>query len=229
MRFLACILALLPGAVKAVPDSGKLGSESDPIRQALFASQSMKDLITHVQLNGEPGAFQKIADAYKAVNTGNKVEAVSLLRSGLTLPQLETREQLWLWAALRELGERPDAKTAYEVIGVVIEMPSGDGYDTLAAYQDGSARYLNFSGKAIFWDKKEDAGIRALCQGFIDSAVPSGNRAQPRTSLSLPKSGGQVTLLTRSGIYVVKNPPQPVINAGAGLMMELIKRTAESK
>lgn len=227
MRLLAFLLALLPCTTKAVPDSGNLGSESDPIRQALFASQSMKDLLAHVQLSGDPGAFQQIADAYKAVNVGNKPEAISLLRSGLALPQLETREQLWLWSALRELGEKPDTKSAHEVVGVIIEMPSGDGYDTLAAYQDGSARYLNFSGKGIFWDKKEDARVRALCQSFIDSAVPSGNRAQVRTSLSLPKGGGQVTLLTRSGPYLIKNPPQSVINAGAGLMMELIKRTKE--
>ena len=52
----------------------------------------------------------------------------------LDLPQLETRIQLWVWSALRELGEKPDPELAFEVLGVVIEMPSGDGHDTIAAY-----------------------------------------------------------------------------------------------
>jgi hypothetical protein len=144
----------------------------------------------------------------------------------LNLPQVETRIQLWVWSALRELGEKPDPKIAFEVLGVVFEMPSGDGYDTLSAYVDGSARYLNFSGKAIFWDA-QDTTIRRLCQAFVDSTIPASNRSKPRNNLSLPKRDTQVTLLTRSGLFVITTPPEPVVNAGAALMLELMKRAKE--
>ena len=137
---------------------------------------------------------------------------------------METRVQLWVWSCLRELDENPEPKSGHEVLGAVLEMPSGGAYDTLAAYVDGTARYLNFSGAAIFWDAP-DPSIKSLCQRFVDSTVPASNQAIPRLSLALPKSGVQVTLLTRSGIYVIAAPPSSVINAGGGLMLELIKRS----
>ncbi len=223
-KLLAFLMALLPGHIKA--DSAKLGSDADPIRQMLFASQSLKEQVSQMHLDGSPGAFQTIADASKLVEAGKKEEAIARLRGVLDLPQLETRIQLWVWSALRELGEKPDPKFALEVLGVIIEMPSGGAYDTLAAYVDGSARYLNFSGRAIFWDA-QDAAIKSLCQAFVDSTIPASNRAKPRTSLSLPKRGAQVTLLTRSGLYVITAPPEPLAAAGAALMLELMKRAKE--
>ncbi len=223
-RFLALLMAFLPGHAKA--GAAKLGSDEDPIRQMLFASQSLKEQVKQMHLDGSLGAFQTIADAAKLAEGGRKKEAVALLRGVLDMPQLETRILLWVWTALREFGEKPDPKFAFEVLGVIIEMPSGDGVDTLAAYVDGSARYLNFSGKAIFWDA-QDAVIKGMCQSFVDSVIPASNRSKPRTSLSLPKRVAQVTLLTRSGLYVITETPETVIGAGAGLMMELIKRSKE--
>lgn len=229
-KCLLIFLSLLDFHTQA-KDAVKLGSEDDPIRQMLFASQSLKEQVRQMHLDGTPGPLQSIADASKLVDEGKKTEAISSLRTILKIPGEETRVMLWVWSALRELGETPDPKDAHEVLGVIIEFPSGENvdipaYDTLAAYSDGSSRYLNYSGKAIFWDAK-DAIIKSLCQAFIDSTAPVSNLAKPRNTLALPKGGAQVTLLTRSGNYVVANPPQPVINAGAALMIELIKRTKE--
>jgi hypothetical protein len=133
-------------------ETGKLGSDWDPIRQMLFASQSLKEQVQRMRLNGQPGPLQSIADAYSLVVSGKKTEAIAALRSVLSAPQLETRRLLWVWSGLRELGELPDPKFAFEVLGVVLERPSNGAYDTLAAYMDGSARYLNFSGKVIILD-----------------------------------------------------------------------------
>jgi len=224
-RLLALLLVLVSGCSKT-NNGAKLGSDRDLIRQMLFASQSLKELVSRIHLDGRPGPFQTIADASKLVEEGKKEEAMVQLRSVLETPDLETRTVLWTWSALRELGEKPDPKLADEVLGVVIEMPSGGGYDTLAAYADGSARYLNYSGRAIFWDQ-QDTQIKGLCRAFIDSAVPVRAHAKPRTSLSLPGQGAQVTLLTRSGMFVSHDPPDSVIGAGAALMMEMMKRARE--
>jgi hypothetical protein len=223
-KILALLAALFPGLVNAEPT--KLGSDGDLIRQMLFASQSLKEQVKQMHLNGTPGPFQTIADASRLVDAGKRAEAVTNLRSVLELPQLETRVQLWVWSALRELSEKPDTKAAFEVLGVILEMSSGDGYDTLAAYADGSARYLNFSGKAIFWDA-QDPAIKSLGKTFVDSTIPVSNRAKPRTTLSLPKRGAQITLLTRSGLYVIAEPPDSVVGPAAALMIELMKRAKE--
>jgi hypothetical protein len=208
--------------------SGQLGSEGDPIRQMLFASQSLHDQVSHMRVDGRSGPMQPIADAQRLAEEGKAKEAIAHLRGVLGSPAVETRIQLWVWSALRELGEKPEGRSAFEVLGAVLEMPSGGAYDTLAGYVDGSARYLNFSGNAIFWDAP-DPGIKQLCQGLVDSTIPASGRAKPRTSLSLPKGGVQVTMLTRSGPFLITSPPKTVVSAGAALTLELIRKAEEKK
>jgi hypothetical protein len=223
------LLAVLTITMTALfnSDPPKLGSEADPIRQGLFACQPMGVLVQRLKLDGSPGPFQTFADAAALAREGKKEDAKSRLHSILAIPNLETRIQLWVWSALRELGEQPDAKSGKEVLGVVIEVPMRGEYDTLAGYQDGSARYLNFSGKAIFWDKP-DGSIKLLCERLITSTVPEGSRAVLRKDTVLPKSGTQITLLTRSGMYVIANPSQSAMTAGSALMLELMKRAKET-
>jgi hypothetical protein len=199
----------------------KLGSDGDPIRQMLFANQPLKELVKQIKLDGSANnPFQTITDASKRAEEGKKTDAVSKLRSVLQMQPLETRVELFVWSGLRELGEKPESKSGTEVPGV--------GYDTLAAYADGSARYLNYSGSGIFWDKPDEI-IKSLCKNFIESTLPASGSAKPRNSASLPKTGTQVTLLTRSGNYVITAPPESVMNAGAKLMIELIHRSKEKK
>ena len=208
-------------------DLPKLGSEADPIRQGLFACQAMDVFVQRLKLDGSPGPFQTFADAVELARAGKKEDAKSRLHSILGITNLETRIQLWVWSALRELGEQPDAKVGKEVLGVVIEVPMCGAYDTLAGYQDGSARYLNFSGKAIFWDAP-DGSIKLLCERLIASTIPEGSRAVLRKGTVLPKSGTQATLLTRSGMFVIAEPSQSVVTAGSALMLELMKRTKDT-
>jgi len=188
----------------------------------------MEVLVRDLKLDGSPGPFQTFADAVELAKAGKKEEAKSRLRSIPGVLNLKTRIQLWAWSALRELGEQPDAKSGTEVLGVVIEVPTRGAYDTLAGYQDGSARYLNFSGKAIFWDKP-DVSIKLLCKRLIASTIPESSQAVPRKDTALPKSGTQVTLLTRSGMYVIAQPPRSIMTAGLALMLELLKRAKDNR
>jgi hypothetical protein len=207
----------------------KLGSDDDPIRQMLFANQPLKELVKRTTLDGSTNnPFQTITEASKLAEEGKKTDAVSKLRSVLQTQPPETRVELFVWSGLRELGEKPDPKSGTEVLGVIIEVPMSGGYDTLAAYADGSARYLNYSSSGIFWDKPDDI-IKSLCTNFIKSTLPASGSAKPRNGVSLPKTGTQVTLLTRSGNYVITAPPESVMNAGAKLMIELIHRSKEKK
>jgi hypothetical protein len=71
--------------------------------------------------------------------------------------------------------------------------------------------------------------IKRLCQALVDSTIPASGKAKPRTSLSLPKRGIQVTMLTRSGPFLITAPPKAVVSAGGALMLELIRRSEEKK
>lgn len=227
MKRLFCLFAALLAQFSKGQDS-KLGAEADPIRRMLFASQTLQEQLAQMHPSGEAGSLQDIADAAMAAKSGKREEAVAKLKHALEAPDNETRVVLWAWAGLRELGVQPDRRLGGEVLGAVIEMPMNGGYDTLAAYTDGSARYLNYSGKAIFWDRSDER-IKALCQALIDSTIPASGKAQPRKSTALPKSGAQVTMLTRSGNFVIMDPPQSVVNAGATLMITMMNRVKQGE
>jgi hypothetical protein len=103
--------------------AGKSDKEG-PIRQLLFASQSLREQVSHLRPDGRSGPVQSIADAQRLVEEGKAREAIARLRGVLDSPALETRIQLWVWSALRELGEKPEGKSAFEVLGAVLEMQS---------------------------------------------------------------------------------------------------------
>jgi hypothetical protein len=228
MKKLLLLLSAINFLFITMTQAQKLGSDGDPIRQMLFANQSLKEQAKQAKIDGTDSPFQRISDASKLVDEGKTNEAITKLESILQMQPLETRIELWTWTGLRELGKKPEEKAATEVLGVIIEVPMQDGFDTLSAYADGSARYLNYSGRAIFWDKP-DATIKNLCRDFIQSAIPAASSAKPRNSNALPKSVTQVTLLTRSGNYVIISPPQSVMNSAAKLMIELINRTKQKQ
>jgi len=71
--------------------------------------------------------------------------------------------------------------------------------------------------------------IKSLCEGLIASTIPERSRAVQRRDTALPKSGTQITLLTRSGMYVISEPPQSVMNAGLALMLELTQRAKDNR
>ena len=68
---------------------------------------------------------------------------------------------------LRQAGQLPPADRARLVLGVAVEMPVRKGHDLLTAYRDGSARYLNYSGKAVIWEDHSDARIQAAITGWL--------------------------------------------------------------
>ena len=212
----------------AAKEGVKLGSEHDPIRRMLFASESLEEQAARISPEACTGPFKTIATAAALAAQGEQEEARTVLRSLVADPLPETRVLLWTWSALRELGEMPDAVAGGEVLGVVLEVPSANAYDTLAAYADGSARYLNFSGSAIIWDRP-DAEIKALCQALLNAGAAAGVTAEPRTNLALPRQGGRATLLTRLGLFAIADPPREVVATGSALLMKLIERAEEEK
>ena len=61
----------------------------------------------------------------------------------------ETRIRLQAWSLARRVDIEPTADDARRARGVVIDVGLDGGLDTLAGYEDGTARYLNQGGGAI--------------------------------------------------------------------------------
>jgi hypothetical protein len=164
-------------------------------------------------------------------------EAEAILRNILSSPDLESRHYLQAWHFLRGLGVRPAAGEAREVLGVVIEVALPQGLDLLAAYADRSARYYNYSGAAVVWERPD-----ASLDREIDAALAAGRAVAGAIGLwegerpGIPRKGSaRLNVLTPAGLMFAEGPTRlladdpiggPLLAAATALMQALIAKTA---
>jgi len=137
---------------------------------------------------------------------------------------------------LRELGDKPPQGREKEVLGVVVEIGMPKGLDLVAAYRDHRARYFNYSGAGVLWERRDDS-----LDGLIDELLQAGTQVaqaigpwtKPRPPE--PKNGtARINLLTPSGIHLGQGPVEalsqdamggPILSAAFGLMKRLVELT----
>jgi hypothetical protein len=146
----------------------------------------------------------------------------------------EARLRLWAWHNLRALGKYPAPDLARQVLGVVIEVPFEDRADVLAAYADGSARYINHQGGMIVWDRLDEV-ITPLVIQVIREAQPMGEQQEERSEDPVLPDQVRLTVLTPGGMYIWEgvpgdNPELGVIFAGmAELLRKLVQIAIEQR
>lgn len=183
---------------------------------------------------GEP--WDSFVAARRALESNDPHAAVAPLRRVLSTPGLESRHHLQAWHALRAVGERPDEGEAKRLYGVVLEVPMPDGLDLLAAYEDGTARYYNYSGAGVVWERPDaslDPAVSALLEAGRALVAQIGPWEGERPPA--PQGGDvRVSLLTPSGLHLGEGPFDavasdqlggPTIAAATRLMQELIAKT----
>jgi hypothetical protein len=203
----------------------------DEIRDVLFGDAPLE-----LWGASQPGFEQ----ARAAQARRDRAATIAALQSVNQTQGLEARQYLQAWHFLRELGVKPDAAQAKEVLGVVLEVHLGAGLDTLAAYADHSARYINQSGKLIVWEADEpqmSTLIDALLEAGQHIAEVIGPSKEPRRGPP-PKGHVRLNMLTRSGLHFGEGPfsefskdpmAAPTINAGTSLLTALVTRAGQAK
>ena len=139
------------------------------IRNTLFGDVPLAELVrAHPKvLLAEPWAsFQRARDLQ---GYGRHQGAKEAVRQILEMPDLETRVCLQAWHTLRELGDKPSPGKAKDVLGVVVEIGMPKGLDLVAAYRDHRARYFNYSGAGVLWERRDDS-----LDGLIDELLQAG-------------------------------------------------------
>lgn len=182
--------------------------------------------------NGAGEPWSSFALAAGALERGDSAEATRTLQEIVQQAGRESRHYVEAWNALRQLGVAPPPVQAKHVYGVVVDVPVEDGFDTVAAFEDRSARYLNFSGAVVVWDAPDsrmDARVRELLAAGQQLATligPWEGERPPLTPLC-----ARISLLTPSGLHFGEGPfedfagdpmASPVIAAAASLMQSLI-------
>ena len=160
--------------------------------------------------------------------------ATDALRTLATTPSEESRVRILAFNALGQMAARTHPK---ELLGVVIEVGLDDGLDTLAAYSDLSARYINHSESMIIWETTEpevDEKIRKLLAASERVVEKIG--AWEKARLPPPIEGlMRMTFLVSDGLYFGQGPMEalgkdplaaPVVAAATELLLELTNRAS---
>lgn len=146
--------------------------------------------------------------AREQLASGRKEKAVEAWLEILEQTDLEPRHYLQAWHFLRQQGQQPPKSDAKNILGVVVEVGMPKGLDLLAAYADHSARYYNFSGKAVIWEHRDeslDPLIDDLIAASHDVVVKIGPWEQERPPA--PERGAaRICFLTPSGLHFGEAP-----------------------
>ncbi len=148
----------------------------------------------------------------------------------------ESRVRTRAFNALRAAG-RPVAQKEY--LGTIIEVRLPDGLDTLAVFADGSARYINHSGKIAVVEGTPNPFDNEI-QKVIETSKPVIAAIGPwdKDRLPSPKQGNiRLTFLVSDGLYFGEGPMDamqrermaaPLISAGTTLLLKLVEKTTSS-
>lgn len=169
----------------------------------------------------------------------DRAGAIRRLNSAISDPTNEARMRLTAAATLRAWGE--PIVTEEPMLGAVVEYPMETGVDYVAAYADGSARYLNYTGSGVIWDTPRAVPqVDAALIAFLNSALMMLPHAEPMDRWSPGIASPRITCLTLTGNRAFTPPSHPgpqevvrpfnaCINAAVGLMSQLIERSRKQR
>jgi hypothetical protein len=126
-----------------------------------------------------------------------------------------------------------------ELLGVIIEVGLDDGLDVLASFSDGTARYINQTGKMIIWETADETSNKLTEDLFIKSQEilkQIGPWDKPRRPHPT-KDTARITFLVSDGLYFGEGPmdilfndplASPALTSGTELMQYLMKQVENS-
>jgi hypothetical protein len=207
------------------------------LRDALFMDQP---LAAWEAKQGRPEPWASLDEAKRRWAAGDPGSAQAALRGLLAQGRNEGRILHQAWCFLRELGEAPPEGEAGRLLGVVVEVGLGRGIDLVAAYPEGTARYFNFSGAAVIWERPDsslDGPVQALLAAGQRIAQQSGPWAGPRPGAP-PEGQVRLNVLTPRGLQFGQGPSAaieadplggPALRAAFELMKALIAKSEERR
>jgi hypothetical protein len=179
----------------------KQASRPITIRDTLFGDLPLSEWAKDPNTTAEPWA--SFIQARQYLDGKNNISAIAILKKITELPGLESRHYLQAWHFLRQLGVTPPEDKAKVVYGVVVEVGMPNGADIVAAYTDGTARYLHHTGGGVIWERPDsslDDQIQALLAAGQKVVGYIGPWEQERPGT--PENGNvRLNMLTPSGLH----------------------------
>ena len=201
---------------------GVNSAAAETIRPLLYGDVPLDDWAA------DDAAFQA---ARQAIATADTAIAIAQLRGVVSDSDRPSRDTLQAWHQLRLLGETPEEPA--RVYGVVVDMPIGESLDTLAAYADGTCRYVNHAGNVLVYEA-DDAEIGRLVRAVIAIGSTIAAQIGPWDGDRPPMEPGilRMSMLCAGGLYFGEGPVSALareplggrlLTAATGLLHALTK------
>ncbi|HQY87243.1 MAG TPA: hypothetical protein PK402_01205 [Tepidisphaeraceae bacterium] len=206
---------------------------STQLSDLLFGDVSLDQWPAQVNASiKEVEPWRSFIEAREKLKSGDKARAIALWKRVAGMNDVESRQTLQAWHFLRENGENVPEDQHKNLLGMVIEVPVETGVDFLAAYPDGNARYINFTGKTVLWEHPNDS-LDAEIGQLLAAGQNILNRIGPwdKPRLGAPPMGHiRISMLSPAGLHFGQGPydvlskdamAMPAIDAGIALMHKL--------
>jgi hypothetical protein len=208
---------------------------ANPVRDTLFGDIPLDKFPSN---DGAVASFpwSGFVSSRAHLAAGRQAEAITSWREIARHPGLESRHYLQAWHFLRMNGQEPPPEVAKQVMGVVVEVSMREGLDLLAAYADRSARYYNYSGGGVVWERA-DGSLDSIIDKLLAAASMVVKEMRPSSQMRPPAPApghARLSLLTPSGLHFGEGPmdilaQEPmaaiIFNLATALMKALIAKT----
>jgi hypothetical protein len=147
---------------------------------------------------------------------------------------IESRIQILAYNKLLVNGGKINKK---DLLAVIVEIGLDNGLDVLASFSDGTARYINQTGKMIIWETTNDISdtlTKKLFNNSYNVVYKIGPWDKPRR-LSPEKGIVRITFLVSDGLYFGEGPMNvlfndplsgPALSSAAELMKYLVEKAS---
>jgi hypothetical protein len=179
------------------------------LRRQLFAMDNLTTIVDGLSAaERQEQTWSLFISAAKKVAADQKTAAINDLRQVLELPALSTRIYLLAWNNLRALGVSPDEAAGKQVCGIVLETPTKDSRNLLAAYADHTVFSMAAEDKPVAWNLP-DPELGILVDDLLASGRPLLERAHPwdKPEPGPPPPGfARLSILTAAGLHFGQGP-----------------------
>lgn len=150
----------------------------------------------------------------------------------------DTRIKLLAYNRQLALGYKVNGQ---ELMGVVVEVGLDDGLDVLASFADGTARYINQTGKVLMWETTTDTTANQLTADLFTKSRQIVRQIGPWDKPRKPfpaKGNTRITFLVSDGLYFGEGSTDlffndqlasPALTCATRLMQYLTKTSLQQK
>ena len=124
----------------------------------------------------------------------------------------DPRVKVLAYNILLARGHNPNKK---ELLAVIVEVGLDNGLDVLASFNNGTARYINYTGKVLVWETTNDEAANKITSDLFTSSQTIVNKIGPWDKPRRPnptKGNVRISFLVSDGLYFGEGPMNVLFN-----------------